>query len=85
MAALITDSSPLTATQALTSTVQVIASGNFAGNTVLIEVSADSLDYAPLYVFRSPGWKFFDTKTGTTLRATVVGGFAGSTVDVSVI
>jgi hypothetical protein len=56
-----------------------------AGNTVLLEVSADSLDYAPLEVIFAPCWRFYDTKTGTTIRATILGGNAGSTIDVSVI
>jgi hypothetical protein len=84
MALIINNSSPLTATKAQTATSQIIVSGDFGGNTVLLEATADSGDYAPVKTFRSPGWFFLENKTGTTLRATVMGGNASS-IDVSII
>ena len=61
-----------TGNAATTGAVQVIAAGSFAGNRVLFELELDAVR-APVYEMENPGCISFDTVTGTTVHATVIG------------
>jgi hypothetical protein len=62
---------------------EVVASGDFAGATVSIQVSASAGAYAPVHTFFSPGAVSLQTAAGTLIRASVTGGNTPS-IDVAV-
>ena len=75
MAAIITNGTTgATGTHTATGVTQVIASGAFKAGSVQVELKADSLDYAPVYTFSSPGAISLQTASGSTVQVTVVGG-----------
>lgn len=75
-----------TGNSAVTEKTQVIASGVFTGGVIAqIEVESDSLRKAVVYNFNKPDGISIDAKTGTTITATIKGGDAIASVDVSLL
>ena len=90
MAALLTNANNQTAAATVagaSESTQIICSGTFTDSArCVIELSADSLDYATVYEFSSPGSIVLSAKTGTTIRASVYNGNTTDTaIDVSVL
>ena len=89
MAAVLTNANNQTtpATQAGAGDTQLICSGKFTnGARCIIELTADSLDYATVYEFTKPGSVVLSAATGTTIRASVVGGDTTNTsIDLSAL
>jgi hypothetical protein len=63
---------------------EVIASGVFGANRVLVEVRGSATtEYAPVYTFNVVGGVKLGTAAGSTVRVTVVGPDAASAIDVT--
>ena len=62
-----------TGTHVATGTTEVIASGSFAGNSVQITVVSDAQPEAPAHCFSGPGAVLIQSKSGTSVIATVTG------------
>lgn len=62
---------------------EVIASGDFDGSKVEVNLSAEATSQAPAFSFQTPGAISLNTASGTTILLRVVGGGASTSVDVT--
>jgi hypothetical protein len=62
---------------------EIIASGAFGKNRIVISVDADLGDEAPVHTFAAPGAISLQTAADTSITATIVGSDAGSLIDVT--
>ena len=90
MAAVLTNANNQTAAATVAGSseaTQLVCTGNFSNNArCIIELQADSLTYGVVYEFTRPGSVVLSAKTGTTIRASVVGGDTTDTsIDLSVL
>lgn len=82
MAAIISNSSPLSATYVAGGITEVIASGDFENSVVQIYAAANGQDGAPVYTFFGPGAVSVQAAPSTVITASVVGS-GPSAIDVT--